>query len=434
MSFLDIGSINRIASERNVRPHPLVDSLQLAAKTGYVNALAIAAFTGTGEIQKPVVESVRKVAIALGLSPTDGDDAITTIRGLSDSGERNRFFVEAIDSLPSREAALYYLCDFVRMSVEGEESDELLSALCGLFKNRISEADVGFIAEYKPYLRSDNIQGVSKMVQENLATDFELDHAILDYFTPGWNDEIKALPVRPQVRVCNGRFKVESVFLISEKNDAVFENAELIFSDSGSISIAASEFVNFRHCKFLVVGEKRTFAGFSLITGNDKPPLIFSDCEFDGGAQKCLIGFSGKVVFERCKFANWGNQGSEGIGSEVFSVDDATFSNCVFLNCATRGHTMFKVGCLKMDNCKFLNCRTKGRFFNWTACCRDFEIRQTIFKDCSTPFEVVHCEKSWKLIEGCGFYGCTFDNFDHRGLCDSADVLAKMHNDSTVIG
>ena len=93
MSFLDIGSINRIASERNVRSHPLADSLQLAAKTGYVNALAIAAFTGTGEIQKPVVESVRKVAIALGLSPTDGDDAITTIRGLSDSGERNRFFV-----------------------------------------------------------------------------------------------------------------------------------------------------------------------------------------------------------------------------------------------------------------------------------------------------------------------------------------------------
>ena len=441
MSFLDIGSINRIASERNVRPHPLVDSLQLAAKTGYVNALAIAAFTGTGEIQKPVVESVRKVAIALGLSPTDGGDAITTIRGLSDSGERNRFFVEAIDSLPSHEAALYYICDFIRLLSDGQESKDLLSAVLGLLKNRISDQDISFINEYTPYLRCENIRNVAKPVRNLAAVDFVANAALLDYFTPGWNDEVVKLPVQPQVRICDGKFFAGGMVQIGAQYDVALRNAEIEFARDASIYIVRNKrsIIDVSNCAFVCCDASKksswhSGAHFISTAGGNEHRLIIHDCIFTGRESAWALFSDSEVMVERCKFVDIGLRNNCGSGSNAFWAKSLVCKDCIFENCATTGEALFRAEDIILENCKFIGCHTKGRFFYWSGGARKFEIRRTKFGDCSTKSDLIYCEGDWNLTKDFGFYDCEFERFVYQGLCDKEMVTEKMNKGFVAFG
>ena len=441
MSFLDIGSINRIASERNVRSHPLADSLQLAAKTGYVNALAIAAFTGTGEIQKPVVESVRKVAIALGLSPNDGDDVITTIRDLSDSEERNRFFVEAIDSLPSREAALYYICDFVRLLSDGQESKDLLSVVLGLLKNRITDQDIAFINEYTPHLRGEDIRNVAELVRNLAAVDYVANAALLDYFTPGWNDEVVKLPVRPQVRICDGKFLAEESVHIDSEYDVALRNAEIEFAQRANIYIvrARRSVIDVSNCTFVSCDtskESRCRSTYPFIStaGGHEHQLMIRDCIFSGHESTWALYSDSAVTAERCEFIDIGLRHNGEIGSNAFWAKSLVFKDCIFENCASTGNALFKAEDIILENCKFVGCHTKGRFFYWSGGAHKFEIHRTKFVDCSTKSDLVHCDRSWDLTKDVGFYDCEFDRFVYQGLSDEEIVTEKMNKGFVVIG
>lgn len=348
MALLDIGSISRLATERNVHSHPLAESLQLAEKNGYLTALAFTAFDESDRPLVAAVESLRNVSIALGLSANEAEEVIKNIQGLKDAGERNQLFVESIDSIQSRDAALFYLCDFVRFLAGRKGSEDLLSAVFGLMKNRITDQDIGFVKEYTPYLRGDNIRSLVKLVRDLAATDYAVNPVLLDYFTPGWNDEVIKLPVRPQVRISDGKFFAKNTVQIDSEYDVSMRNAEVEFAQGANIYIVRDRrsIIDVSNCRFVscdTTKESSYRSASPLISsaGGNKHQLMIRDCVFHGHESAWALFSDSAVTAERCKFVDIGLRHNNDIGSNAFWAESLVFKDCAFENCASTGEALF---------------------------------------------------------------------------------------------
>lgn len=420
MAFLDLKKTKQRGEDAIIEPHPLKGKLSTSVATSYLNAIVFAGLVDDEEFSDIEFKYGRMRALSLGMTSTDFDDAVKTVRTLKSDDDKQDFLGDMLASFSDRDVALYVTCDMARaMMSDGALTEDATTFLDAVYDMlRLSAEDKKFLVAYREAVDSAHDLAYDdksrSVIQRFCNAEFPFPDAFVDFFASTLNSAPVPLEdVRhseKEFSVCKGTYTLDSELIVRKGTKLTLRDAEILFRNQNARLVLSGGTIEIENCRFLAQGTDGLECPKStpMIQCDALTKCVFRKCTFDGALERRAV-YAGMtdLTFEECVFTNLKTYD----GNIIHSDRCVTCTSCSFKhNSCPRGHRLLHAADFTLTKCEVIDCWTSGSLFCWCGeYGHNFKFESCVLRDCSANEHVVGCFKSSFSIESkWGFFECCF--------------------------